>query len=628
MADKDIRNLLRSLGLEDLIDSFKKNNITQASLKMLDRTMIDELIKDIGYRAVFLDYWSKNICVTPKNPVNRNTNNATQKIPNECSAKHYTFRSIDEILNENTEGKRVLDFYTSCKKLKNKHRNRLCHSLLEEAEKNNLRVDNDVAHFLAVKVVQRFNGEVLETYFKAPVKKCNSTKNKSEPAAGKLITIRNNRKTRETSHQKTLKNDKGHHKENENQPISNNAVKIVVTEKIRIANEWLSNNQAPWKTVLEHWETGSPLRLEEILALDSDDLSEIFAKWELYKHPSGSELIKIDFKYGKFSKIVITYDLWMEFITIVRQHADLNESDNILYEYLKLVDSTDEETGQGEKVAASLMALAHLVPPKFSKKFTRKEGYKPSVRSAKGTMVQNVSISGDLSRVRAEVVEQAAKRREKIQPYIIIVGELEAISDIYVNVDNVLYQVSSVLEAIDICFKVFFVFHLQFPYDSQHLWLMIQRGVYGITTDYDSEFPFMSHILDKLIKPTDASAKSTTEKSTAGDSRSESPNSVHESNDESDRVETEVNVNDTQKSHRKICSTKPKKSNRVDSSDSDTDTQKFHGKKSTTKAKKPNKSTSSSNDSDSEIKEKKKSKTKPKNTKIVDPSDGDESCSS
>ncbi|KAJ8671522.1 hypothetical protein QAD02_002781 [Eretmocerus hayati] len=469
-----------------------ENKITQASLKILDRTMINELIKDIGNRAIFLDYWTKNICVIPKKSANGigirinylypNLDEApdiTQKNANGAFAKQYSFRSIDEILKENTEGQRILDFFAARKKLFNRHRNKLCHLLLEEAERNKLRVDNDVSQLLAKRIVNRFDGEVETTYFKSPVKKRDSTKNKSEPASGKLISIRNNRTTRGTTHKKTLE-DAEHSNENEDPQTQSR--------------------------VLEHWLTSSPLRLEEILSLNTDDLFEIFQEWSLYKHPSGSELIRIDFKCGKFSNANLAYELWMQFIALLREHADLNKKDNVLYQYLRLIDSTDEEITQDARVAASLMALSHFLPPKFSKKYDKESGYKPSVQSAKETMVRMPTISGDLSSARTEVIQQAAKMREKVQPYIIIVGELKAINDIFVNVDDTLYQVSSVLEAIEICFKAFFVFNLEFPYDSEHLRLLFQRGIYDITTDHDVDYPFLSHILDKLPKLTDANA--------------------------------------------------------------------------------------------------------------------------
>ncbi|KAJ8669417.1 hypothetical protein QAD02_000676 [Eretmocerus hayati] len=339
MADTATENLLKTVGLETLIDTFKRNKITQASLKILDRTMINELIKDIGNRAIFLDYWTKNICVIPKKSANGiGAPDTTQKNANGAFAKQYSFRSIDEILKENTERQRILDFFATRKKFFNRHRNKLCHLLW---------VDNDVSQFLAKRIVNCFHGEVQTTYFKSPVKKRDSTENKSEPASGKLISIRNNRTTRGITHKETVE-DAEHSKGNEN-PQTQSRV-----PKIRFAKNWVKNNQAPCKTVLEHWLTSSPLRLEEILSLNTDDLFEMFQEWSLYKHPSGSELIRIDFKCGKFSNANSTYELWMQFIALLHQHADLNKKDNVLYQYWRLIDSTDEEITQGIPIAMKI----------------------------------------------------------------------------------------------------------------------------------------------------------------------------------------------------------------------------------------------------------------------------------
>ncbi|KAJ8684616.1 hypothetical protein QAD02_020409 [Eretmocerus hayati] len=445
MADEETENLLKKLGLEALIRIFKENNINQATIQMLDRDMIIELIKDMGSRAVFLDYWGKNIsgAVNNSNDKKRKRLDSTQGNPSKPIevTKQYTFKSIDEILNEDVEGRRILAYFAAHKKILDKHRNKMCQLLLEEAEAKKIEVDYDLAAFLALSIKNRFDGEVASTYHKVPVKKKDSASNESEAACGKLISIRNNRKNAETEFKKMLEEE-----EKKNAPLPQNP--------------------------------------------DNDkNLAAVFAEWDLYQHPSGFQLINIDFKAGKYTKVILDYDLWMGFISLVRQYSEQNGSDNTLYEYLEILDSTNENiepdlirkyqhsnstySSSHQKVAVSLMALSHMASPQLTKKFSAKEAWKASTESAKETMIVNPQKAADVSTIRREVREQAAKRKESVQPYIIIVAKLNAISDVFVNVDDTF----------------------------QHLWLMIQRGLYRIETSHDNILPTMSDIMSKLPQP-------------------------------------------------------------------------------------------------------------------------------
>jgi len=50
------------------------------------------------------------------------------------------------------------------------------------------------------------------------------------------------------------------------------------------------------------------------------------------------------------------------------------------------------------------------------------------------------------------------------------------------------YEVTSVMEAIDICLKSSFVFNLKYPEPAKSTWTFIQKAVFGIcsSTDFSS----------------------------------------------------------------------------------------------------------------------------------------------
>lgn len=71
------------------------------------------------------------------------------------------------------------------------------------------------------------------------------------------------------------------------------------------------------------------------------------------------------------------------------------------------------------------------------------------------------------------------------------------IKDIHVSSDSFMYKAPSVLKAIDICFTLTHVLNLKYPYESEHVWLFIQRAMYDMKTRYDN-VPNIIDIVNKV----------------------------------------------------------------------------------------------------------------------------------
>lgn len=48
--------------------------------------------------------------------------------------------------------------------------------------------------------------------------------------------------------------------------------------------------------------------------------------------------------------------------------------------------------------------------------------------------------------------------------------------------EEVIYQLDSLVKAVDITFKVFFVFNVEYPPEATDVWTFLQKGVFAITT--------------------------------------------------------------------------------------------------------------------------------------------------
>lgn len=67
------------------------------------------------------------------------------------------------------------------------------------------------------------------------------------------------------------------------------------------------------------------------------------------------------------------------------------------------------------------------------------------------------------------------------QPYIIICGPLESIHSSYVVVDNNIFKCASPTRAVDLCYKIFFVFNIDYSTACVHIWSFFQKYVYEMT---------------------------------------------------------------------------------------------------------------------------------------------------
>lgn len=83
-----------------------------------------------------------------------------------------------------------------------------------------------------------------------------------------------------------------------------------------------------------------------------------------------------------------------------------------------------------------------------------------------------------------------------VQPYIILVGStLNNVSTSYVVINENIYKSSSVLEAVDFCLKAYHVLDAKFPFESHHIWYLIQWSVYKVKSETDLKIPYIQDLL-------------------------------------------------------------------------------------------------------------------------------------
>ena len=95
--------------------------------------------------------------------------------------------------------------------------------------------------------------------------------------------------------------------------------------------------------------------------------------------------------------------------------------------------------------------------------------------------------------------ESCKQRGISCQPQVLVIGEIliEA-QQVLVLCQGVAHEVKDIIKAVDVCFKMFLVFNLQYPVQVEDVWLLLQVSIYRIATPYDKLTPALKELLSIL----------------------------------------------------------------------------------------------------------------------------------
>lgn len=121
-----------------------------------------------------------------------------------------------------------------------------------------------------------------------------------------------------------------------------------------------------------------------------------------------------------------------------------------------------------------------LIPT--SKKSTKKSNGKKnmikySITDSQSTFIYVCHTAAGVD----EHIQNLISTNENIQPFIIIIAsDILYPQEILVYVDGIKYKFFNILNAIDICFKIFHLFNIKYPIQCESVWQFIQCYFYEI----------------------------------------------------------------------------------------------------------------------------------------------------
>jgi len=112
-------------------------------------------------------------------------------------------------------------------------------------------------------------------------------------------------------------------------------------------------------------------------------------------------------------------------------------------------------------------------------------------------MAQSVPTSDLYSKIQNKV-DSCYEKKQTLQPLICIIGDEYIDSkEFFVYYFSNYYELPNIVEAVDLCFKIFHVFNLKYPIKSALVWTFLQNYIYDIDTEFDvKSFALISLISD------------------------------------------------------------------------------------------------------------------------------------
>jgi hypothetical protein len=103
--------------------------------------------------------------------------------------------------------------------------------------------------------------------------------------------------------------------------------------------------------------------------------------------------------------------------------------------------------------------------------------------------------------VNDKVAEQASfccQFELPMQPFLLVIGTVREIKEVYVRVASYNYKVAGVIEGIDALFKLFFILNVKYPFESSPVWLLFQQYFFNIQLKTDPKIAKVSSVLSLL----------------------------------------------------------------------------------------------------------------------------------
>ncbi|XP_031340791.1 uncharacterized protein LOC116168916 [Photinus pyralis] len=482
--EEELHQLLKRFNQSELFEVLVAQGVFVNVLKVIKPHHIGKLLENfsLGTQVIFehnIDMWRNAMDLGSSQLDNNQNNNDSLKRVNLLSTSSYpnspssstvescpespsdAYTSLATILKDSCNGIAICDYYKRHTKFNEEQRSALINLIANFYERNDKHLSLKTSHQLETEILTIFPTEKLEYY---------RTSNR-----GKLYNRASNTKkvfkSKFSTHQSAIPAKKS--KTSGSNMCTKEFVPEEAAENCYNSLKFDNLSSEEFDNV---WKACANFRINELKKLEST--SAILERWPYYKRPSGYRLIDMDFRL-MFDSGNLFLDKWEEdvnkLLTILKRE--------VKDKYVKGVISLLKNDAVPEKCrdAVILWSLhAYLCP---TKKVVKKDinGKKNTIKFTIKDSQDSFVFVGKSHQELEDHLLHLKQLKNNIQPFILVVGEnINNFKEMYVYFDDLRYTFTSFLRAVDICFKIFFVFNLDFPVECSTFWSFVGHYFYEI----------------------------------------------------------------------------------------------------------------------------------------------------
>lgn len=228
---------------------------------------------------------------------------------------------------------------------------------------------------------------------------------------------------------------------------------------------WLKYHNSPVDQVKEMMLKTCRYRTGKIRSEKEKPLRELLGEYPRLLDTDG--MIEQDFRVLFPEVCDSLYMKWPNLFKKVLQYADKQVNWKRLLDFSGKVDSDDEQ---------STIAL-QVLPLLFPTGSKRKEGKKgpnqrATVEEALRSFVQVEKVGTNLPEFLENVVPT--------QPFVLLLGERNNPEQTFVVIERQTVKCVSLLQAVDVCSKLFYLLDVQYPWECQNTWDFFQQFIFGL----------------------------------------------------------------------------------------------------------------------------------------------------
>uniref|UniRef100_A0A1I8P1J6 Uncharacterized protein n=1 Tax=Stomoxys calcitrans TaxID=35570 RepID=A0A1I8P1J6_STOCA len=504
-----LRSLLTRWNLLHLFDSLRNENMTIDVLKIMNNEELKELTSNwkMGDRVLFnyhFERWREeiNLPITVRKhftsfgeqlssvlPVDSgelvlgnvatSLNNLTPRSTGSRSPSNRSLHSVDispetteknrvtvaEILANHRNGQRIIEAYKKHQRLNEEQRNLVITMIGSYFDQRNYHMSLQTSYRLEKEILAMFPSEKVEFY--------------RTERRGRIYTKYQNIK----KSSKVFSDDEGDEATGGMGPKSPKIQKVVPEQD---ASAWVHTLKYANLTCVEFditWQACSNYRINQIFN-ECKNITEILNKWPQYLRPQGHKLIDKDF--NELFKNYENFNNWggkmQKLFSFLKKLKHVRDASN-----KRILESLLAKHAGDDADLFSLKTLwclhSYLHP---TSRFVRRDANgNKNIQRFTVKDSQESFLYVDLSIQSLEKhIESLLQRGESIQPFILAVGDsmFSSIEQCFVYLDGNLLAFDNFLRALDICFKSFHLFNLQYPKASDPFWTFIEAYFYDIDT--------------------------------------------------------------------------------------------------------------------------------------------------